>query len=225
MRGKYELVERIKYIGIKSKAGPQFQATMSNEEREIFGSLDYDSVSSTFSSSAPTSLLNGTGSRDEYHHSMSASALGTPPRPSTVQQQRVISPAISPTKSSDNFWSNEESEKGRSAIDVKGLDALGLFEGIEFNLLVDPVHDDDKYHIDRRCMELLDESQTNMIPRQVSYCFDQISHISSKEMREAWQKGYEHAISLQDVAGTTTQNVKASNTFAFETHGQPYTIL
>jgi hypothetical protein len=188
VRGEYKLVNEIKYIGIKLKALQQIQQEGKKnrkDEKKNISRQQADDSSSATTASADSSFR---------------STITPTCSPSSVEK-RIISPAMSPVASEDDLLHHTHANPTPIA-ELRGLDDLGLFEGMGFHMM-EPMsgHEERIEKDDFSSIPWLPAPKPTATPhsifppRQVS-CGDKLSDLSSKEMYEAWQRGFEHALQM-----------------------------
>ena len=194
IRGKSELVEKINYIGIKSRVHPQRHPQMDDHDvpfaKEVPVVEDQNMHMSSSTVAAPdTSFLHCA----EHKNDELCPAIPSTTTSHLSQQQGVISPSVSTAKSSHNFSSRDELGNVGNMIGEKGQqDPLGFWlEGIDIDLVLDPAILDNKNNV-----PLLDEPRMTLMPRHVFYHDRDTEPANDYVMAEAWRMGYEHALSL-----------------------------
>jgi hypothetical protein len=189
-------VQKINYIGIKSRIDPQLHQQMDDDDAAIAkeASVGEDQTMQLSRSIVATCTRTSSLYRVDYNDDLCpASPTNTTYLP---QLQAVISPSVSTTASSNHYSSHKESGNIDRIEGEKGhQDPLGfLHEGIEIDVVLDPIiYNKKSRDVD---LEPLDETQMTLMPRQ-AYCHDDDDEPAIDfVMAEAWRMGYEHALSL-----------------------------
>lgn len=190
MRGDYDLVNEIKYIGIKSKALQQIKQVKKIKQNDFLSQADESSSSGTTVCSTDSSFRSKSENIPvlPFHEQTTISFTNT----SSVEKRPIVSPVASET---DMVSMTIEDPTPLSEL-KQGLDDIGLFDGIDFPVL-EPMLGYEVQMIEKDDVSFMPNTMFSacLAPRQVS-CGEKLSEFSSKEMFEAWQRGFEHALSM-----------------------------
>ena len=189
-------MQKINYIGIKSRVNPQLHQQMDDDDAAIVeeASVGEDQTMQLSRRIEATCTRTSSLYRVDYNDDL---CPASPTNSTYLPQLRVvISPSVSTTASSNHYSSHKEESGNVDSIEVeKGHQyPLGfLQEGIEIDVVLDPtIYSKKSRDVD---LEPLDETQMTLMPRQ-AYCHDDDEPANDFVMAEAWRMGYEHALSL-----------------------------
>lgn len=204
VRGNYELMTEIKYcVGMKSKAILEQQTKKT--EQEPPPKKNQESKIMRPEKSAPVRQENNSNPSQNISlpllvHSQDSPLHSTTTLPTTLEKEtRVISPALSPVSSSNEITPNVDS------MSPEDLDDFSLFEGRVFQSF-DPSSWKDVDKLDQAAKSATPSLPTS-IPTTIELSpveasnfdpssYTMLSAASTQELYDAWQQGYEHALSF-----------------------------
>lgn len=190
IRDNFELISEIKYSMV-AKSKMILQGNSTNEGNKQESQIPKPSLE-TSSPMQPRKLTSSSKSIQIPENCAKRTAV--------TYEKRLISPVMSPVTSYNDILispgsSNDEQELPLLT-EMQDLDELGFFDGHDLHL-IDPIYN---------CDEKVDKTETStvLLPKLILPTFspnltskDQHHLIATtEELRDAWQKGFEHALSI-----------------------------